>query len=178
MLGLGASVHKLSHKEVTNIKYKVHGPMEVHLIGNSDLKLDISESISYLVKQNVENDIIEEICKFLLPFQKLLAKEACAVNNRLEKGKDTLSLISLNCYCIFCNRYLLLCKHIFHEHMYSNKLLTSDVWKAFQEMFEENGFEIYESQESFIEYMQTKQQKETENQRIDMTELTKRVHDR
>ncbi|CAG8598343.1 5390_t:CDS:2, partial [Rhizophagus irregularis] len=44
-LGLDASAQC---KEVTNIKYKVRGPMEVHLVGNSDLKLDISQSVSYL----------------------------------------------------------------------------------------------------------------------------------
>ncbi|RHZ47087.1 hypothetical protein Glove_593g45 [Diversispora epigaea] len=56
-LDLGKCVRKLKCKEVTNIKYKVRGPMEVHLIGNSNLKLDISESVSYLMEQGyqVEN---------------------------------------------------------------------------------------------------------------------------
>lgn len=49
-LGLGASVCELKRKEVTNIEYKVRGSMEAHLIGNSNLKLDISETISYLVE--------------------------------------------------------------------------------------------------------------------------------
>ncbi|RGB27630.1 hypothetical protein C1646_768859 [Rhizophagus diaphanus] len=39
-LGLGASAQELKCKEVTNIKYKVCGPMKVHF----DLKLDISQS--------------------------------------------------------------------------------------------------------------------------------------
>ncbi|CAB4408463.1 unnamed protein product, partial [Rhizophagus irregularis] len=43
-LDLSASVQELKRKEVTNIKYKVHEPIEVHLVGNSDLKLDISQS--------------------------------------------------------------------------------------------------------------------------------------
>ncbi|PKK74654.1 hypothetical protein RhiirC2_774515 [Rhizophagus irregularis] len=42
------------------------------------------------------------------------------------------------------------CAHIFHEYMYSNKLLTTD----------------------------TEQQKNTKNRRIAMGELTKRMHDR
>ncbi|RIA86396.1 hypothetical protein C1645_829364 [Glomus cerebriforme] len=56
-LGLGTSVNELKHKEVTNIKYKVCGPMELHLSCNSDLKLDISESISFLIEKgyHVEN---------------------------------------------------------------------------------------------------------------------------
>jgi hypothetical protein len=53
-LDLGASAQELKHKEVTNIKYKVCGPMEVHLVGNSDLKLDISQSVSYLKDQRYQ----------------------------------------------------------------------------------------------------------------------------
>jgi len=41
-LGLGECVRELKRKEVTNIKYKIRGPMETHLIGNSNLKSDIS----------------------------------------------------------------------------------------------------------------------------------------
>ena len=50
-LGLGKCARELKRKEVTNIKYKVRGPMETCLIGNSNLKLDISESVSYLKEQ-------------------------------------------------------------------------------------------------------------------------------
>ncbi len=50
-LDLGTSVQELSRKEVTNIKYKVCGPMEAHLIGDSDLKTDISQSIFYLIEK-------------------------------------------------------------------------------------------------------------------------------
>ncbi|CAG8493662.1 10747_t:CDS:2 [Scutellospora calospora] len=238
-LGLGASVRELNRKEVTNIKYKVRGPMEAHLIGSSDLKSDISEAITYLKNQgylvenyrvpssllkiqrtkptdmtgvcllfisvilldvgmwrsesesaafnyhinkvsaySVEDDILKEIHKFPLPFQHLLIKEACAVINRLKKGKGVLGLTSLDCHCLFRNRYLLPCKHIFYEHMYSNNLLTTDIWKKFQETFEESEFEVYVSQESFVEYVQSEQQKSAENRRIAVVELTERVRDR
>ncbi|CAG8802169.1 32307_t:CDS:2, partial [Gigaspora margarita] len=50
--------------------------------------------------------------------------------------------------------------------------------KAFQEMFEESGFEIYKSRESFVEYVQTEQRKEAKNWRIAMTALIERVRDR
>ncbi|CAG8701298.1 4114_t:CDS:1, partial [Scutellospora calospora] len=50
-LDLTASVHNLNHKEVTNIKYKVCEPIEAHLIRNLNLKLDISETMSYLKTQ-------------------------------------------------------------------------------------------------------------------------------
>ncbi|CAG8707735.1 36965_t:CDS:2 [Gigaspora margarita] len=49
----------------------------------------------------VDNDILEEIHKFPLPFQQLLIKKACAVMNRLEKGKGVPGLTSLNCHCLF-----------------------------------------------------------------------------
>ena len=99
--------------------------------------------------------------------------------NRIEKGKSALGLISLNCFCLFCNRYLLPCRHIFHEHMYGNvKLLTADAWRAFQRIFEESGFEVYESREQVIEFMQTEQQKEAECRRLTVAELTERVRDR
>ena len=65
---------------------------------------------------SVSNDIIEEIHKFPFPFQHLLVKEARAVMDRIEGVPD---LSSLNCHCIFRNRYLL--------------PLTVDAWKAFQE---------------------------------------------
>ena len=75
----------------------------------------------------VDNDIIEEIHKFPYPFQRLLVNESSAVMERIEKGKGAPGLTSLNCHCLFRNRYLLPCKHIFHEHMYGNvKLLTVD----------------------------------------------------
>jgi len=48
----------------------------------------------------------------------------------------------------------------------------------FQEIFEESGFEIYESHELVIEFVQTKKQKEAENQRLTIVELTERMHDR
>ena len=56
-LGLGECARELMRKEVANIKYKIHGPTETYFIGNSNLKLDISESVSYLTEQKylVEN---------------------------------------------------------------------------------------------------------------------------
>jgi hypothetical protein len=63
--------------------------------------------------------------------------------------------------------------------MYGNtKLLTADVWKMFQGMFEESGFEVYESRESVITFVQTEKQKEVENRRLTVAELTERVRDR
>jgi len=48
---LKSSVQHLNRKEVANIKYQIHGPMEAHLKGDSQLKSDILEVISYLQGQ-------------------------------------------------------------------------------------------------------------------------------
>ncbi|RHZ89850.1 hypothetical protein Glove_9g317 [Diversispora epigaea] len=50
-LGLGTSVSELSRKEVTNVKYKICGPLEAHLLCNSDLKSDILNSIAFLIEK-------------------------------------------------------------------------------------------------------------------------------
>ncbi|RHZ83373.1 hypothetical protein Glove_95g75 [Diversispora epigaea] len=127
----------------------------------------------------VDSDIIEEIHKFPFPLQHLLIKEACSVMDRIEKGKGPPGLTSLNCYCLFRVRYMLPYKHIFHEHSYGSiKLLTSEAWKRFQEMFEESGYEIYEGRESSIEFVETQQQKEAEDRRLTVVELTERVQDK
>jgi len=108
-----------------------------------------SASFNFRIKKvftyGVDDDILKEIHKFPFPFQHLIIKEACAVMDRLEKGKGVPDLTSLDCHCLFHHRYLLPCKHIFHEHMYGNKLLTTDIWQMFHKIFEESGFEIYES---------------------------------
>jgi hypothetical protein len=49
----------------------------------------------------IESDIIKEINKFPFPFQRLIVKEACAVMDRLEKGKSAPGLTSLDCHCLF-----------------------------------------------------------------------------
>ncbi|CAB4404593.1 unnamed protein product [Rhizophagus irregularis] len=48
-LSLGTSVSELKRQEVANIKYKIRGPMEKIFIGDSNLMLDISQCMSYLI---------------------------------------------------------------------------------------------------------------------------------
>ena len=47
-LDLGECVKELRQKEVTNIKYKIRGPLDTHLVGNPKRELDIREAISFL----------------------------------------------------------------------------------------------------------------------------------
>ncbi|RIB14288.1 hypothetical protein C2G38_2195574 [Gigaspora rosea] len=92
----------------------------------------------------LDHEILDELHKFPYPVQQMLADEACGVEKRIEKGKAAPGLTSLDCNCLFHLRYLLPCRHIFHEHIYgTTKLLTADTWRSFQQIFEENGFDIY-----------------------------------
>ncbi|CAG8722603.1 16734_t:CDS:2 [Gigaspora margarita] len=79
-LNLDESVKELKRKEVTNIKYKVHGPLDAHLIRNPKRSLDIQESISFLEQQEhkVEHYSISHNSSKGLVF----------IVNEIEKDKD------------------------------------------------------------------------------------------
>ncbi|CAB4421298.1 unnamed protein product [Rhizophagus irregularis] len=140
-------------KRLTSPQYGLIGAC--HKIVELDKKkCSDSEHVAYefRVKRisavGVDDDILQEIHKFPFPVQQMLINEFCAVEGRMEKGKSAPGLTSLYCYCLFFHRYLLPCRHIFHEHAYGvTKLLTSDVWEKFQRMFDEAGFDIYISRE-------------------------------
>lgn len=110
----------------------------------------------------------------------MLVNEFCAVEGRMEKGKSPPGLTSLHCYCLFFHRYLLPCRHIFHEHTYGvTKLLTSDAWEKFQQMFDEAGFDIY-IHRGLVDLevsRMTEAEKATENRRLAISELMERVRD-
>lgn len=50
-MDMDSCVKELRRKEVTNIKYKVCGTLDVHLIGNSERELNIRESIFFFLEQ-------------------------------------------------------------------------------------------------------------------------------
>ena len=92
----------------------------------------------------IDYEILDEVHKLPYPVQKIVVDKVLAIEKRLEKGKEPPGLVSLDCQCLFFHRYLLPCKHIFHDHIYgTNKLLTANAWVRFQQMFEDSGFEIY-----------------------------------
>ncbi|RHZ67797.1 hypothetical protein Glove_299g115 [Diversispora epigaea] len=114
------------HSKLKRITSSLHGLIGVtHNIVNIDYKKrSESESVAFNFRikkvsaYDVDNSILEKIHKFPFPFQNLIIKEACVIMCRIEKGKGMPGLTSLDCHCLFCNRYLLPCKHIFHEHLY------------------------------------------------------------
>jgi hypothetical protein len=128
----------------------------------------------------LDDDILQEIHKFPFPIQKLLGNEALAVSERLEKGKPPPSLLTAECDCYFFVRYLLPCRHIFHEHMFGqHRLLTDAVWHSFQLMFEETGFEVYEHGERVnVSKDKPQAEKDAEHLRIRVEEVNERVRDR
>ncbi|RHZ63302.1 hypothetical protein Glove_330g7 [Diversispora epigaea] len=98
----------------------------------------------------IDFKIIGQIHKFPFPIQQKIVSEVHTVEKRIEKGKDVPVLTSLNCYCLFFRQYLLPCRHIFHNHLYGEKkLLTTNTWEQFQQMFMESGFKfkVYISRE-------------------------------
>ena len=73
---------------------------------------------------------------------------------------------------------MLPCKHIFHEHTYgTNRLLTTEAWKSYQEMFEESGFEVYERRELVTMELsgRSEEEKRAENRRHAINELTEKL---
>ncbi|CAG8530523.1 7486_t:CDS:2, partial [Cetraspora pellucida] len=126
----------------------------------------------------VNNNILKEIHKFPFPVQKLIVNEVFAVNDRIEKGKGLPGLMSLECYCLFFRKYMLPCKHIFHEQIYGfRKLLTINTWKKFQQMFDENGLEIYKHRElvSLESFEKDEVNKAAENRKLTVNELMERT---
>ena len=111
----------------------------------------------------------------------MLIKECCAVDGRIEKGKTAPGLTSLNCYCVFFHRYLLPCRHIFHESLYGDtKLLIPDTWDQFQRMFDETGFDVYMHRELDLDVpvsRLTEAENAIVNRRQSVSELMERMRD-
>src|SRR5260363_399946 len=97
-------------------------------------------SINFRTKRislaNIRPEILTEIHKFSFPFQKLIAEEVHAVSKRLVEEKCTPNLASAEYSCRFFNRYMLLCRHIFHEQLGGANILTPEIWSYFQRTFE------------------------------------------
>lgn len=127
----------------------------------------------------VDDAVLTEIHKFPFPIQRLLADEALAVLARLEKGKGPPGLIEAECHCRFFQHYLIPCRHIFHEHFYGiTKLLTDHAWQQFRDIFAEAGYSVYERREMVeIPEFETEEQRQAENLRLEMNELTERFRD-
>lgn len=177
------------HSQLKRGTSKVHGLIGAcHIIINvDDKKKSASEKTAFNFRQkrlsvaDMGDDILHQVHCFPYPFQRLIADEFRALEGRISKGKPPPELATPECNCLFFNRYLLPCRHIFHQHLYSdNKLLTDDVWRAFQWMFAEAGFEIYEHRERIELNMpaQTQAQRLTEQRRQALNEIWERVRDR
>ena len=86
-----------------------------------------------------------EIGGFPVPLQKLLTVKLGTVEERILIGKFTPMFEQyLKCNCHFTRQYFLPCNHIFHLDV-EDKVLTPPVWKSYVNLFEEGGFEVYET---------------------------------
>ncbi|GES99088.1 hypothetical protein GLOIN_2v1777773 [Rhizophagus clarus] len=172
-------------KKSTSPKYGLIGACH-KIVALDEKKRSDSEYVSFEFRTKnisaigIDHVILHEIHKFPFPVQQMLVNEFNAVQGRIEKGKPTPGLISLNCNCLFFRQFLLPCRHIFHEHVYGDiKLLTVDIWEKFQKMFEEAGFEIYMHRElvEIEEPKKTEAEKAAENRRLTINELMERTRD-
>ncbi|CAG8678699.1 4325_t:CDS:2 [Gigaspora margarita] len=86
-------VEYLKTKVVANIKQKLVGPISLHLIGDADLKSDISNAIEFLIKNNYRAESffkqgsLERACYILIELNKkkmLVAKET-VINFRTKR---------------------------------------------------------------------------------------------
>jgi len=127
---------------------------------------------------DIDDDTLKEIHKFPFPIQKLIVGEIFAADNRVEKGKELPGLMLIECHCLFFRKYMLPCKHIFHEQKYGpRKLLTIDAWRQFQRQFDESGFEIYERRElvNFESFEKDEIDKAAEKRKLTVNELMERT---
>jgi hypothetical protein len=135
-------------------------------------------SIPYLDKE-----MLSMVKEFPYPFQLLLAKEVEGMMSSIQKGKPLSGLEQPECNCNFFSHYLLPCKHIFHQHLYGpepGKLLTTNVWMAFQQMFVESGVQLYVGRERVVIPIAepTVEQRQAEARRLQVNELMERVRDK
>ncbi|KAF8950179.1 hypothetical protein BGZ46_004691 [Entomortierella lignicola] len=126
-------------------------------------------------------DILSQIQKFPYPIQKSMATEANRMMERIENGKLPPNLQTVECHCRFFRRYMLPCKHMLHQLCFGpNKFLTSEVWIAFQRIFQENGLSVYEKRQvvEIPTVQPTEEDVATETRRLKVNELMERVRDR
>jgi len=110
--------------------------------------------------------------------QRLIGDEALAVVSRLEKGKPPPGLTTADCHCRFFTRYLVPCRHIFHEDTYGNKLLTIEQWAKFQQLFAESGFEVYQTRELVEVQPVQAEEREADARHLAFNELLEQLRDR
>ena len=60
-------------------------------------------------------------------------------------GDEARHFVQLSCHCQFFRKYRLPCRHIFYADTIWSGTITEDHWKQFAWLFDESGFEIYET---------------------------------
>ncbi len=85
------------------------------------------------------------------PVQLLVVLELRQAEKMCEKGVEPFELNideetgESSCDCVFFRFYNLLCQHFWQQEILYRNLLTSDMWAQYGFMWEDCGFEIYES---------------------------------
>ncbi len=87
--------------------------------------------------------------KLLHPVQQRVLAQLERGNELLAEGVDPKPLSDkLECDCLYFRQYQLPCAHMWQqEHIFGGVLEDEAVWEDFVSMFEDGGFEVYESRE-------------------------------
>src|SRR5262249_46260804 len=118
------SFHSLLKRETS----KFHGLIGAcHIVVDvDDKRRRVSEKASFnfrlkkLSVADMGDEILQHLHRFPYPVQKLIADEFTGMSSRIAKGKPPPDLATAECHCLFFNRYMLPCHHIFHQHFYGN----------------------------------------------------------
>ncbi|GES90186.1 hypothetical protein GLOIN_2v1775727 [Rhizophagus clarus] len=195
-LGLGEYARELRHKEVANIKYKVQQEYRVKSYrvpqrSTKDVGIVISKPRALqrvFPAWPLKNGVYGLVNIPLLLLQVTSTNSIESFYSKLKKVTSSLygligtvhGIVNIDCKKRSKAKSVSFDFRIKKVSAYgkSNKLLIAEVWQMFHKIFKESGFEVYESQESFIKYVQTEQQKGAENQKIAVGELTERMRDK
>ena len=95
--------------------------------------------------QSAEYQLYLELAKFPGPVQQLMVGQLKKAMEAQDEGEIPRNLNDeLSCTCVFYRQYQLPCSHLWQFNLMSNAFAEAD-WKRWVYMFDEGGFEIYES---------------------------------
>jgi hypothetical protein len=117
----------------------------VHVTSEYDKRARETEC-NFRTKQVAAVSYMPQLRKFPYPVQLLLMGEIRGAEDLDDRGDLSRHGLDdeVKCGCLFYRRYQLSCRHILHYHMIFG-YLRDEHWEAYAFMFEECGFEIYET---------------------------------
>ena len=111
------------------------------------LKLNNSQKaeVEFRSRSLPECEEYKPLQQFLYPVQQLIIQEIREAETLFVNGDEARHFVQLSCHCQFFRKYRLPCRHIFYADTIWSGTITEDHWKQFAWLFDESGFEIYET---------------------------------